>query len=84
MRLYKEIETVFRCESYMSCVIQSALRVNYTKLRLSSHKFLVDRTRWSKVLLVLRVNLLTFSQCNINLDTVFIKLIKAQRSLPAR
>ena len=41
-RLYKEIKTVFRCESYMSCEIKSALRVNYTKLRLSSHKFLIE------------------------------------------
>ena len=48
-RLYKEIKTVFRCESYMSCEIKSALRVNYTKLRLSSHKFLVERARWGKV-----------------------------------
>ena len=29
--------------------IKSAFRVNYTKLRLSSHKFLVERARWSKV-----------------------------------
>ena len=48
-RLYKEIKTVFRCESYMSCETKSALRVNYIKLRLSSHKFLVERARWSKV-----------------------------------
>ena len=33
----------------MSCEIKSALRVNYTKLRLSSHKFLVERARWGKV-----------------------------------
>ena len=45
----KKFKTVFRCESYMSCEIKSALRVNYTKLRLSSHKFLVERARWGKV-----------------------------------
>ena len=33
----------------MSCEIKSTLRVNYTKLRLSSHKFLVERARWGKV-----------------------------------
>ena len=48
-RLYKEIKTVFRCESYTSCEIKSALRENYTKLRLSSHKFLVERARCDKV-----------------------------------
>ena len=48
-RLYKEIKTVFCCESYMNCEIKQNLRVNYTKLRLSSHKFLVERARWRKV-----------------------------------
>ena len=33
----------------MSCELKSALRVNYTKLRLSSHKFLVERARWGNV-----------------------------------
>ena len=33
----------------MSCEIKQHLRVNYTKLRLSSHKFLVERARWHKV-----------------------------------
>ena len=33
----------------MSCDIKSNLRVNYTKLRLSSHKFLVERASWGKV-----------------------------------
>ena len=48
-RLYKEINTVFCCESYMRCEIKKKLRVNYTKLRLSSHEFLVERSRWRKV-----------------------------------
>ena len=48
-RLYKEIKTVFCCESYMNCEIKQNLRVNYTKLRLSSHKFLVESARWRKV-----------------------------------
>ena len=48
-RLYQEIKTVLSCESYMSCEIYSVLRVNYTKLRRSRNKVLVERARWSKV-----------------------------------
>ena len=33
----------------MSCEIKKNLRVNYTKLRLSSHKFLVERARGRKL-----------------------------------
>ena len=33
----------------MNCEIKQNLRVNYTNLRLSSHKFLVERARWRKV-----------------------------------
>ena len=47
-RLYKEIKTVFECESYMNCNIRRDVRVCFTKLRLSSHKFLVERARWLK------------------------------------
>ena len=36
-------------DSMMSCETNQNLRVNYTKLRLSSHKFLVERARWRKV-----------------------------------
>ena len=32
-------------------VLYIYLRVNYTKLRLSSHKFLVERARWRKVII---------------------------------
>ena len=42
-RLYKEITTVFSCESYMNCNIKRDVRVCFTKVRLSSHKFLVER-----------------------------------------
>ena len=45
-RLYKEIKTVFECESYMSCNIRRDVRVCFTKLRLNSHKFLVERAGW--------------------------------------
>ena len=47
-RLYEEIKTVFECESYMNCNIRRDARVCFTKLRLSSHKFLVERARWLK------------------------------------
>ena len=33
----------------MSCEIKQNLRVNYTKLRLSSHKYIVERARQRKV-----------------------------------
>ena len=48
-KLYKEIKTVFCCENCMSCQIKQNLRVNCTKLRLRSHKFLAERARWHKV-----------------------------------
>ena len=44
-RLYKEIETVCECESYKNCNIRRDVRVCFTKMRLSSHKFLVERAR---------------------------------------
>ena len=47
-RLYKEIRTVFEFESYMNCNIRRDVRVCFTKLRLSSHTFLVERARWLK------------------------------------
>ena len=43
------IKTVFECESYMNCNIRRDVRVCFTKLRLSSHNFLVQRARWLKV-----------------------------------
>ena len=38
-RLYKEIKTVYGCESYTNCNIRRAVRVWFNKLRLSSHTF---------------------------------------------
>ena len=45
-RMYKEIKTVYKCGHYMDCNIRHDLRMYYTKFRLSSHKFLVERARW--------------------------------------
>ena len=47
-RMYREIKTVYKCEHYMDCNIRHALRMYYTKFRLSSHKCLVERARWRK------------------------------------
>ena len=46
--MYREIKTVYKCENYMDCNIRHDLRMYYTKFRLSSHKFLVERARWRK------------------------------------
>ena len=47
-RMYREIKTVYKYENYMDCKIRHDLRMYYTKFRLSSHKFLVERARWRK------------------------------------
>ena len=47
-RMYREIKTVYKCENYMDCNIRHDFRMYYTKFRLSSHKFLIERARWRK------------------------------------
>ena len=47
-RMYREIKTVYKCENYMDYNIRHDLRMSYTKFRLSSHKFMVERARWRK------------------------------------
>ena len=47
-RTYREIKAVYKCETYLDCNIRHDLRMFYTKFRLSSHKFLIERTRWHK------------------------------------
>ena len=44
-RLYKHVKQLFRYESYLN-INNRALRVSITKIRLSSHLFLVERGRW--------------------------------------
>jgi len=44
-RLFKHIKCEFDCESYLN-LNNRALRVSITKIRLSSHLFLVERGRW--------------------------------------
>ena len=42
-------KSAFGCESYMNCNIRLDVRVCFTKLRLSSHKKVVESARWLKV-----------------------------------
>ena len=62
--MYREIKTVYKCENYMDCNIRHDLRMCYTQFRLSSHKFLVERTRWRKEQIPYHER--TCSLCNIH------------------
>ena len=46
--MYREIKTVYKCQNDVDCSIRHDLRIYYTKFELSSHTFLVERTRWCK------------------------------------
>ena len=50
-KTYSEIKAVYKCETYMDCNIRHDLRMFYTKCRLSSHKFLIERARWHKTVI---------------------------------
>ena len=47
-RTYREIKAVYKCEIYMDCNIRHDFGMFYTKFRLSSLKFLIERARWHK------------------------------------
>ena len=47
-RMYKEIKPTFGNEIYLEMHINTRLRSCLTKLRLSRHKYLVERGRWLK------------------------------------
>ena len=47
-RMYREIKTTYGTETYLNCTLSKQLRIFFTKCRLSSHKFLVERGRWDK------------------------------------
>ena len=47
LRLYKHVKLDFGFESYL-CMYNSSLRVSITRLRLSSHLFLIERGRWGR------------------------------------
>ena len=63
-RMYKKIKTVYKCETYMDCSIRHDLRMYYTKVRLSSHKFMVERARWRKDEILYHER--TCSLCNVH------------------
>ena len=63
-RLYKEIKTIFGCKSYVNCNIRRDVRVCFTKLRLSSHNFLVKRARSLKLKVLYTQR--TSTLCNSN------------------
>ena len=46
--MYKEVKLSFSASFYVGINIHKYLRIYFTKLRLSSHKFLVERGRWVK------------------------------------
>ena len=45
---YKDIKSIHDIEPYLQSDIHSSLRSAFTKLRLSSHRFMVERGRWIK------------------------------------
>ena len=45
--MYKEIKQVHKPESYLTININKNVRTSFTKFRLSSHKLLVERGRWT-------------------------------------
>ena len=47
-RLYKGVKTMFQIEPYLQYNINCDMRAALSKIRLSSHKFMVERGRWSK------------------------------------
>ena len=47
-RTYKDIKSIHDIEPYLQREIHSSLRSAFTKLRLSSHRFMVERGKWMK------------------------------------
>ena len=47
-RLYREIKDTHQIEPYLTSIISCNLRTSFTKLRLSSHRLMVERGRWMK------------------------------------
>ena len=47
-RTYKDIKSIHDIEPYLQRDIHSSIRSAFTKLRLSSHRFMVERGRWMK------------------------------------
>lgn len=47
-RLYKEIKINYDMEWYLKCNVKRDIRTCFTKLRLCSHRFMIERGRWVK------------------------------------
>ncbi len=47
-RLYREVKSEYIIEPYLRYNTCRDLRINFTKVRLSSHRFMVERGRWLK------------------------------------
>ena len=47
-RTYKDIKSIHDIEPYLQRDIHSSIKSAFTKLRLSSHRFMVERGRWMK------------------------------------
>ena len=47
-RTYKDIKSIHNIEPYLQRDIHSSIKSAFTKLRLSSHRFMVSRGRWMK------------------------------------
>ena len=45
--MYKEIKQVHKPEAYLTININKKVHTSYTKYRLSSHKLVVERGRWT-------------------------------------
>ena len=74
-RLYKEIKTVIEFKSYMNCNVRRDVRVCFTKLRLSSHKLLVESARWLKLKVTYTQRTCTLSNSNDIEDEYHVTLV---------
>ena len=62
--LYKHLKPVYSMENYLKCNYHRDLRQYLTKLRLSNHKFLVEKARWTKPNIDYRERLCTLCDKN--------------------
>ena len=74
-RLYRSVKNVFRFENYLN-INNRGLRVALSRLRLSSHTFMIERGRWGKNRL--HVNERKCSQCGV-IEDEFHCIIKCPR-----
>ena len=56
-RMYKELKQSYKMESYLQCNIRHTLLIYFTRFRLSSHRFLIERGCWMKQNIVTKQNM---------------------------